>query len=69
MMCKANKSSKDIRDNINTYELKYPNWHKSRIIKYLGMPKQLFLKCAKMRFVLGLKAIAYVHSYIISKGS
>lgn len=69
MMCKANKTSKFIRDYINTYELKYPNWHKSRIIQYLGKPKQLFLKCAKMRFILGLKAIAYIHSYIISKGS
>lgn len=69
MMCKANKPSKYIREYINSYELKYPDWHKSRIIEYLGKPKQLFLKCAKMRFIIALKAIASIHSYIISKGS
>lgn len=68
MMCKAGKSKKEIVAYIDSYEKKYPSWEKSEIIKHLGRAKETFLKMAKARNVLGMKAIAMVHSFIISRG-
>ena len=68
MMCKAGKSKKEIVAYIDSYEKKYPSWEKSEIIKHLGRAKETFLKMAKARNVLGMKAIAMVHSWIISRG-
>ena len=68
MMCKAGKSKKEIVAYIDSYEKKYPSWEKSEIIKHLGRAKETFLKMAKARNVLGMKAIAMVHSLIISRG-
>ena len=69
MMCKAGKSSKEIRDYIINFENKHRNWHKAKIIKYLGLPKRLFLTCVKYRFILGVRGISYIHTKMISKGS
>lgn len=68
MMCKAGKSKKEIVAYIDSYEKKYPSWEKSEIIKHLGRAKEIFLKMAKSRNVFGMKAIAMVHSLIISRG-
>ncbi len=69
MMCKAGKSSKEIHNYINNFDKKHKNWYKSKIIKYLGLPKRLFLICAKYRFILGIKGISYIHTKMISRGS
>lgn len=69
MMCKAGKGNKFILDYIKKYEAKYPEWWKCEIINHIGKSKQAFLKCAKMRFIYGLKAIAFAHSLMIKKGS
>ena len=68
MMCKAGKSKKEIVAYIDSYEKKYPSWEQCEIIKHLGRAKETFLKMAKARNVLGMKAIAMVHSFIISRG-
>ena len=68
MMCKAGKSKKEIVAYIDSYEKKYPSWEKSEIIKHLGRAKETFLRMAKARNVLGMKTIAMVHSFLISKG-
>lgn len=69
MMCKARKSNKELLTYIKKYENKYPDWHKSEIINYLGLPKKVFLKCAKLHSVMGIRIITKIHSYLISKGS
>ena len=69
MMCKSGSHGRDIVKYLNEYEKKYPEWWDCEIINYLGWAKILFLKCARWRFVTGLKTIAYVHSVMIKKGS
>ena len=69
MKLKAKKSKKDIENYIIEYEKKYPNWEQSPIINYLGTPKKLFLTFVKYRFILGLRVLTKLHSFIISKGS
>ena len=69
MMCKAGKRKSEILEYINEYEKKYPEWWECEIIKYLGTAKNVFLKCAKWHFVMGLKAIAFAHSVRIKKGA
>ncbi|RGN35270.1 glycosyltransferase family 2 protein [Bacteroides oleiciplenus] len=65
MMCKAGKSNQEIITYINSYEYRYPQWYKCKIIEYLGKGKQIFLFCAKYRFVWGLKVLAYIHSKMV----
>lgn len=69
MMCKAGRNNSFIRDYINKYEERYPEWWKCEIINHIGIAKQLFLKCARYRFFIGLKTIAFAHSLMIKKGS
>ena len=69
MMCKAGRNNSFIRDYIDKYEDRYPNWWECEIINYIGSAKQLFLKCAHYRFIIGLKTIAFAHSLMIKKGS
>ena len=64
-MCKAGKSNKEIRQYIEDYEKKYPEWWKCKIIGYIGKAKQVFLKCVQYRLIWGLKGITYVHSRMI----
>lgn len=66
MMCKSNKPRKEIIAYIDRYEQKYPDWESAEVIKYLGKGKTVFLKCAKLRNVIGMKAIAKVHSTIVA---
>ena len=68
MMCKSGKSKKEIVAYIDSYEKKYPGWEQCEIIKHLGRAKETFLRMAKARNVLGMKAIAMVHSFLISRG-
>ncbi len=68
MMCKSGKSKKEIVAYIDSYEKKYSGWEQCEIIKHLGRAKETFLKMAKTRNVLGMKTIAMVHSFIISRG-
>lgn len=69
MMCKSGKSKKEILEYINGYEKKYPEWWECEIIKYLGIAKSFFLKCAKWHLVWGPQAIAFAHSVRIKKGA
>ena len=68
MMCKSGKSKKEIIAYIDSYERKYPGWEKCEIIKHLGKAKEIFLKLAKAKNVTGMRAVAAVHSFIISRG-
>lgn len=68
MMCKSRKAKKEIVSYIDSYEKKYPGWEKCEIIKHLGKAKETFLWMAKARNVLGMKMIAMVHSFKISRG-
>ena len=66
IMCKSNKPNGEIKKYIEDYEKKYPGWEKTEIMNYLGKEKKVFLLFAKMRNIRGMKAIAKVHSKIIS---
>ncbi len=67
MMCKAGKRKDEIIRYINEYESKYPEWEKCKIIDYLGSGKLLFLRMAKKRAVIGMKALATIHSMTIGR--
>ncbi len=69
MMCKAGKSRSEIITYLKEYEKKYPEWWTCKIINYLGIVKKMFLKCAKLHFIGGLKVITYAHSIMIKKGA
>lgn len=69
MMCKAGKSNKEIRNYIQEYEKKYPKWWECEILKYIGKPKQVFLKFAQWHIAGGVKLIAFIHSLMIKKGA
>lgn len=66
MMCKAGKTNREICNYINSYENKYPKWWECNIIRHLGVFKGVFLKCARFRFIQGLKFLAYIHTKMIS---
>lgn len=65
IMCKAGKSKKEIKNFINSYEEKYPNWWNTKIISLIGRGKRIFLFAAKKRYIIFMKLIAKVHSIII----
>jgi hypothetical protein len=65
MICKAGKSSDEIRTYIDSYETKYPRWWECKIIKHLGKSKRAFLLCARFRIICGLKGFTYLHSKMI----
>ena len=69
MMCKSGKKRSEILHYLNEYENKYPEWWNCEIINFLGPAKRIFLKCAQLHFVSGLKAIAYMHSLMLKKGA
>lgn len=69
MMCKAGKSKKEIKEYIEAYEKKYPEWWKCQIINHLGRAKRMFLKAAKMRMIFAMKQYAKLQDYIIARGS
>lgn len=65
MMCKSGKSNKEIKNYINEYENKYPEWWKSEIIVSLGKAKKIFLLAARFKLISVVKQLAYVHSRLI----
>lgn len=67
MMCKAGKSNMEIRNYIDTYEMKYPNWCKCESMNSLGKAKKLFLIAAKYRLIFVMKQMAALHSKMIGK--
>ncbi len=69
MICKSDKDSEVILNYILEYEKKYPEWWNCEIIKYLGIVKKVFLMCVRLRFIAGLKIIAFFHSLMIKKGA
>ncbi len=69
MMCKSGRNNSFVRDYINKYEEKYPEWWKCEIIDHVGIAKKVFLRCARWRFISGLKTIAFIHSLMIKKGA
>ena len=67
MMCKARKDFRSIRNYIEEYEKKFPDWEKCEIIHHLGKGKRIFLKMAQRRNIVGLKLMAMLHSLLVSK--
>ena len=65
MMCKAGKSNREIKEYIESYERKYPQWWKCQNVKNLGRAKQVFLEAARFQQIGVLRGIAYVHSKLI----
>ena len=65
MMCKAGKSSQDIKAYIDSYEKKYPEWWKCGSVKRLGMAKQVFLMAARYRNIWALNELAGIHARLI----
>ncbi|MDO5157162.1 MAG: glycosyltransferase [Eubacteriales bacterium] len=67
MMCKAHKSSLEIKEYIKAYERKYPNWRHSRILDSLGGGKALFLKFSEKKAIPMLRLMTLAHSLLIGK--
>lgn len=67
MMCKARKSSKDIRSYIEQYENRYSQWYESASILHLGSPKRLFLQLVKYKCIVGLRLLSWIHSKMIGR--
>lgn len=65
MMCKAEKSNKEIKEYIHKYEAKYPQWQKCEIIACLGIAKKVFLLAARFKMVSIMKLLARVHSKMV----
>lgn len=65
MMCKAGKSNRKISEYISNYNRKYEGWENSKIINHIGKSKKIFVQLAKMRFIIGLKAISWMHTKMV----
>lgn len=66
MMCKAQKSNKEIKNYIDIYEQKYPMWWKCNSVKYIGKAKEAFLIAAKLRQPFIMKQLAFIHDILVS---
>lgn len=67
MMCKAGKSGKEIKNYIDRYEKKYPEWWKCDSVNHLGSAKKVFLTAAKLRQPFIMKQFAILHSIMIGR--
>lgn len=67
MMCKAGKSGKEIKNYIDRYEKKYPDWWKCDSVNHLGSAKKVFLTAAKLRQPFIMKQFAILHSIMIGR--
>ena len=67
MMCKSGKKNKEIRNYINRYETKYPNWFATDIMNKMGKAKKMFLLLAKSRNIIVMKQLAFIHSKLIGR--
>lgn len=65
MMCKAGKSNREIKEYIDFYERKYPQWWKCGSVKRLGKAKQVFLMAARYRNIWALNELAKIHRRMI----
>lgn len=65
LMCKSGKSNEIIKEYINNYTEKHPEWWKCKIIGHLGKSKYIFLQMVKHKNVRILKMISFAHSKII----
>lgn len=65
MMCKAEKSNKEIKNYIHEYEKKYPEWWKCKIVSSLGKAKIIFLLAAKYKNISIMKQLARIHSRLL----
>lgn len=65
MMCKAGKSNRKIREYISYYNRKYEGWENSKIINHIGKSKKIFVQLVKLRFIIGLKAISWMHTKMV----
>ena len=65
MMCKNGKSTKEIKEYIRNYELRYPDWHNNDIEAYLGKSKRLFIYMIKTKKIICLKWLASLHRIIV----
>ena len=66
MMCKANKSEKEIVEYIQEFEEQYPAWFENRIVRKLGKAKLVFLFFIKHKNIRMLKALARIHAKLVS---
>jgi len=66
MMCKSGKSTREIKNYINEYEKRYPNWYQCEMVHKVGKAKQAFLICAKYRQIAVLKGLSYVHTKLVT---
>lgn len=65
IMCKNNKSKKEIIKFIDEYEKNYQNWYNSEIINYVGKTKKIFFFLVKHKQIFMLKIFAKIHSILL----
>lgn len=61
---KVNTSNSKIRDIIDEFENKYPNWSSNKYLGILGKGKRLFLRCVEKKLLTLCRLFSVIHSRI-----
>jgi len=65
MKCKSGRNIREIKRYIASYEKRYPNWYKCKMVHKLGKAKLLYLMCIRKRKYRELKLLATIHSKLV----
>ena len=65
-LCKQKTSAKEIRRKILEFEREFPAYHANPYLAQMGRAKRVFLVIAQMRWVAGLRVLAWVHGKIVN---
>lgn len=65
LMCKAGKSTGQIKNYIHEYEQKYPDWYKCKSLKSMSKAKYLFMMAARFELIPILRQYTRLHNKLI----
>ena len=65
-LCKRKNRFSEIKLKIKEYEELFPAYAQNKYLSLMGKVKNIFIKLVKHRCVLGLKALAFIHSKIVN---
>lgn len=61
---KVNTNYSKIRDIIDEFENKYPNWSSNKYLGTFGNGKRIFLRCVEKKFLILCRLFSIIHSRI-----
>lgn len=65
LMCKRKESSCSIRQQIEYYEKRYPNYASNPYMEHFGKVKKVFFLMERCRLIIGLRLYAKIHQKLI----